>query len=239
MIISIVAAAVLAVIFITVRVTYGAKDERGGVTAMFLKALASLGFIAVGVTAVCLGVQNIRAAVFVLSGLVFGLVGDMVLDLKVVYADAPEEELYLTGGMISFGLGHVMYFVALCLFLGKKVISLPLVGVCVAVAVVIVFAMIFGGEKLMKLDFGKFLVHSLLYAFVLVFMSALSVGTCIVLKNSETALFTAGALLFLLSDVVLTSMYFGGRAKDKTLCAVNHGLYYAAQICIAAFIFTM
>ena len=238
MVIAIIVSCVLAVVFMGVRVTLAEKSTTGGVVAMFVKTLASVGFIAVGVTAICLGVENIKAAMFVICGLVFGLIGDMVLDLKVVYLKQPEEGVYLTGGMVSFGLGHVMYLVAICLLLGKTV-SLPLVGICVAVAAVVACAMVFGGEKFMGFKFGNFVIHSVVYAFCLIFMTALSVGLCITMKSTRMLTFTIGMILFLLSDVVLTSMYFGGRAKDKTLCIINHALYYAAQICIASFIATM
>ncbi len=238
MVIAIIVSCVLAVVFMGVRVTLAEKSTTGGVIAMFVKTLASVGFIAVGVTAICLGVENIKAAMFVICGLVFGLIGDMVLDLKVVYLKQPEEGVYLTGGMVSFGLGHVMYLVAVCLLLGKTV-SLPLVGICVAVAAVVACAMVFGGEKFMGFKFGKFVIHSVVYAFCLIFMTALSAGLCITMKSTRMLTFTIGMILFLLSDVVLTSMYFGGRAKDKTLCIINHALYYAAQICIASFIATM
>lgn len=238
MVVSIIIASVLAIAFMVVRVTVGAKGTQGGVIAMFAKTVASIGFIAVGVTAIYMNVSNIQAAIFVIAGLIFGLIGDMVLDLKVVYLKSAEEGLYLTGGMVSFGIGHIMYFVALCLFLGK-VVTLPLVGICVAIAAVLAVAMVLGGEKFLGFKFGKFVIHSVLYAFCLSFMGAFSIGVCIVMKSTKMLQFAIGMILFLLSDLVLTQMYFGGRAKDKTLCVINHALYYAAQICIASFIFAM
>lgn len=238
MVVSIIIASVLAITFIAMRVTLGTKSVNGGVICMFAKTVASLGFIAVGVVAIYNGVNNIQSAIFMICGMIFGLIGDMVLDLKVVYLKQPEEGVYLTGGMVSFGLGHIMYLVAVCLLL-KDVITLALGGVCVAVAAVLAFAMVFGGEKFMGFRFGKFTVHSILYAFVLIFMSAFAIGTCIEMKNTRMLLFAIGMVLFLLSDVVLTQMYFGGRPKDKTLCVINHVLYYAAQIVLASFMFTM
>lgn len=238
MVVMIIVASVLAIAFMAVRVTVGTKSVQGGVIAMFAKTVASLGFIAIGVAAIYSGVKDIQAAIFVLLGLIFGLIGDMVLDLKVVYLKSPEEGAYLTGGMVSFGIGHVMFLVAMCLFL-DEIVSLSLVGICVAIAAILAVAMVFGGEKFMGFKFGKFTVHSVLYAFCLIFMSAFSIGLCIVMKNTKMLQFAIGMILFLLSDVVLTSMYFGGRAKDKTLCIINHALYYAAQICIASFIYMM
>lgn len=238
MVVSIIIASVLAVIFMAFRVTLGAQDAKGGVIAMLIKTLASLGFIAIGVVAIYTGVEKIQAAIFIMAGLIFGLIGDIVLDMKVIYAKQPEEGVYLTGGMISFGIGHVMYLVAVVLLLGD-VVKLPLIGICVAIAALLACGMVFGGEKFMGLKFGKFTVHSLLYGFCLMFMSALSIGLCIVMKSTRMLQFAIGMILFLLSDVVLSMMYFGGRPKDKTLCVINHALYYAAQICIASFIFTM
>ena len=95
-------ACVLFVVFMALRLTVATKSERGGVVAMFAKTAASLGFISIAVAGLYEGAS--RAALFVLFGLVFGLIGDMVLDLKVVYLEKPEEGVYLTGGMASFGM---------------------------------------------------------------------------------------------------------------------------------------
>ena len=238
MVVSIIIASVLAIVFMAFRVTLGARDTNGGVISMLVKTVASLGFIAIGVTAFYIGVEKVQAAIFIMAGLIFGLIGDIVLDMKVIYHKQPEEGIYLTGGMISFGIGHVMYLVAVILFLGD-VVKLPLIGICVAIAALLACAMVFGGEKFMGLRFGKFTIHSLVYGFCLMFMSAFAIGLCIVMKSTKILQFAIGMILFLLSDVVLSMMYFGGRPKDKSLCVINHALYYAAQICIASFIFTM
>lgn len=243
MVVSVLIACILAVVFIAARVSFASKNNTYGVIVTMLKALASVGFIAVAITAIFMhsGTVHIKGAIFIVAGLIMGLIGDIVLDLKVVYLKSPEEGAYLTGGMASFAIGHVMYFVAMFLYFGKNVISLSIVGICVAVAAVVAFAMVFGGEKIMKFRFGKFTVHSVLYAFVLLFMGAIGVAVWVKGKaiNPHVPLFAVGMILFLLSDVVLTQMYFGGKAKDILLCVVNHALYYAAQICIAAFVFYM
>ena len=115
---TLVIACVLFVVFMVLRLTVATKSEAGGVAAMFAKAAASLGFIAIAIAGLYEGADNFRAALFVLAGLVFGLIGDIVLDLKVVYLERPEEGVYLTGGMVSFGAGHVMFPTAACLFRG-------------------------------------------------------------------------------------------------------------------------
>lgn len=234
-----VAASVLAVLFMMIRVTIGAKDTAGGVIAMFAKALASIAFIMIGVMSIYNGVVNEKAAIFVLFGLVMGLVGDILLDLKLIYAGSKEEGIYLTGGMVSFGLGHILYFVAVIILLGNSVVTGSLIGICVAISVVLAALIIVVGKYVLKFNFGKFIVHSIIYAFMLIFMGALTIACCIAMKDTKMLQFAIGMILFFLSDIVLTQMYFGGKATDKVLCVVNHTLYYAAQICIAAFICLM
>ena len=246
MVVSILIACILAVVFIAARVTIASKSNVNGVIVTMIKALASVGFIAVAVTAIYMGGADrtgvhVPSAIFIVAGLVMGLIGDIVLDLKVVYLRSPEEGAYLTGGMAAFAIGHILYLVAILTYFTSRVISWPVIGICVAVAAVCAFAMVFGGEKLMKFDFGKFTVHSIVYAFFLLFMGAIGIAAWVRGKasNPHVPIFSVGMILFLLSDVVLTQMYFGGKAKDKLLCVINHGLYYAAQICIAAFVFYM
>jgi uncharacterized membrane protein YhhN len=246
MVVSILIACVLAVVFIAVRITVATKDNVGGVIGVLVKILAGLGFIAVAVTAVVMGGADgagikIQSAIFIVAGLVCGLVGDILLDLKVVYRRSKEEGVYLTGGMASFGIGHILYFVGILFYLGSSVISWQIVGICVAVAAVTAFAMVFGGEKIMKLDFGKFTIHSICYAFILVFMTAIGISAWVLTAktNAHVAVFGSGMILFFLSDVVLTQMYFGGKPTDSALCVINHALYYAAQICVASFLFYM
>ena len=180
-------------------------------------------------------------ALFIIGGQIFGMIGDLVLDLKVVYQKKNEEGTYLTGGMVAFGLGHIMFFVAILLYLTSNVLSLAVIGICIAVAAVVAFAIVFGGEKLMGFRFGKFTIHSVIYGFLLIFMSAISIAGWVLYakENPYMPVFSVGMILFFLSDVFLTQMYFGGRPNDKLLCVINHSLYYAAQICVAAFIFYM
>lgn len=231
-----IAASVLAVLFMLIRVTVGARSVEGGVLAMFSKALASVGFIMIGMMCLYIGVVNTQSAVFVLFGLVMGLVGDIVLDLKVVYEKSREEGIYLTGGMASFGIGHIFFFIGILLMLPKTVVTPLLIVICCAMSLGISAAIMLVGKYVLKFDFGKFIIHSAIYAFMLVFMVVFSVACYLLTKDRRLIQFMVGMILFLVSDIVLTQMYFGGKSKDKLLCIINHTAYYAAQICIASFI---
>jgi len=204
----------------------------GGVPALFTKTIASFGFIFAAVIGlIYTDFEKFHA--FLLFGLLFGLIGDVLLDLKRLYKQ--DSATYLNYGMLAFGLGHIMYFMMLGNYYGfegdfitKTFISL---GIAIAVSALIVFA----GGKVMKLNFGEFKWQSFAYSIVLVFVAVLSLFMS--LKNSAMWYVTAGLIAFFASDLVLSTQYFGGREENKLLIIINHILYYGAQILIAGQIF--
>ena len=216
----------LAALFIVVRVT------KGGVFAMVVKALASLSFVAYGVFSLTQITWFNEGSAFIIMGLICGLVGDVLLDAKVVYTK--DNDVYLNSGMLVFGLGHVFYLVGTILF-SKTVINLinP-IWVSALIAAVLTATIMFVGTKL-GLNFGKFLWQSVAYSFILTFMSAFTIYLAIL--QLEFMVIAGGLTLFLLSDLVLSLQYFGGKQTDKFCTIVNHSLYYAAQILIATFLF--
>lgn len=224
MIIMIALAAASAIFFMVIRVL------KGGIYGMLTKALASLFFIVLGVTgAISLAPYIDRAAVLILLGLVLGLIGDIVLDLKVVYPESNDD--YLNAGMISFAISHIVYFIAVVMLITFKVTTfLICLGITVPVSILILLA----SQKL-KVNFGKFIVHAITYLVLLAFMSIYTIA--IAITDTRFILMAVGMVLFLLSDLVLSPMYFAGKQDDKLMCIINHTLYYGAQICIATFIF--
>lgn len=224
MITMIALAAASAIFFMVVRVL------KGGVYGVLTKTLASLVFIALGVTGAISLAPNINsAAIVILLGLVFGLVGDIVLDLKVVYPQS--NDTYLNAGMISFAIGHIIYFIAVIMLIDFKYTTLlASLAITIPISVAILFA-----SRGMKINFGKFIVHAITYTVILTFMSVYTIALAI--NDTRFILMAVGMVLFLLSDLVLSPMYFAGKQDDKLMCIVNHTLYYGAQICIATFIF--
>lgn len=211
----------LASAFIVVRVT------KGGMTALYLKALASVGFVGLGLV-MFFGYSPANwKSIFVILGLVMGLVGDVLLDFKVVQKE--KSDTFLNWGMLAFGVGHMFYFIYLVL----KLPEFNVWGLIIAigVAALITFAIIKFIAPLMKLDFGKFKWQSAAYSFVLSFVMLYAI-TCAVLTPSFW-LIALGLSLIFVSDLILSTMYFGGKQDDKLLCILNHGIYYLGQIAIA------
>lgn len=223
-----IGAGLMAILFIAVRAW------KGGLISMLLKALASFGFVAMGVIGLAVSeLENKIPLGLIVLGLVLGMIGDIMLDLKVIYDN---DKIYLNAGMLSFGLGHLAYFSALTLlaYETEKSLWLPVL-VSIGVALCVTAVILIGGKKIMKLDFGEYLGQTIAYTILLSFMVEYALVLAI-LEACPWILFIAMALFFL-SDVVLSTQYFGGKLHDKLYIVINHVLYYSAQILIALFIF--
>lgn len=212
--------------FLFVRVT------RGGVIALLLKTLASVFFMITGFVGAYLYGFGLET-VFVLIGLLCGMVGDIVLDLK--YCHREFETIYTNAGMLSFGLGHAMYFVTTILVLSLYTnLTLAYVAIAAVVAAILTIVITFISKK-MKFDFGKFFYQTIAYTFVLTFMVAITVITTI--HYAAFWKLMLGIVLIFLSDLVLSTIYFGGQEKNGLMIVVNHVIYYAGQLMICMYLF--
>ena len=210
------------------------RVKEGGVKAAMLKAFASTLFIATGVAAAAsvIGADKFSFALFVVMGLVMGLMGDIWLDLKWVYPES--NDTYTFAGFGSFMIGHFFYLAGL--FIHYAVFAKPLYIVIPAV-----IALLLGGgvvilEKPMKMVYGKFKAITGVYGFVLGFMTFLSGSLALMHNFKEMTLnfMFVGGVLFLLSDLILSGTYFGEGKRRPVDIVTNHVSYYAAQFVIAS-----
>ena len=212
-------------LFLTVRLVWG------GPFGILTKALASFAFVLLAIVGVSQTGAN-AYAIFIVLGLLCGLIGDIVLDNKVVYKE--HENIYLNAGMLSFGIGHIFYFVASVILFSFVSAPSYLIYIALAGAISISLA-IFCLSKPLGLSFGKFFFQSLSYTLILSFMSIYSVMLACYCPNA--ILFAVGICLIFVSDLILSMQYFGGKADSKFLTFANHLVYYAGQILIASVMF--
>lgn len=229
----------LATLFIIVRVKWG------GLKGLITKTVASFGFVTSAILGLVMSdaTELSKWAVGLIAvGLLCGMVGDIILDLKVVYPN--NDNYYLNTGMGSFFLGHIFYIIAFSLLIDGNIsdynstvqmfgCTVPLL-ITIGVSAVLTLAITLS-SKMMGLKFGKFLWQTVGYTFIL----SCSMVYTLVLSIMGGGLWLAfvGMFLFFLSDVVLSFQYFGGKLEDKKLIAVNHALYYTAQIVLVAVLF--
>ena len=186
--------------------------------AVILKGLASLCFVLVGVMAGNGG----QLAKLIVTGLLLGCVADVLLNLRWVFPKKGQL-IFLVGILVFIG-GHVVYIAAV----------LPMAdnwAVCVVVGVVLT-------ALLMKWIFSKITAKKAFKIFGVFYLGAIMLLNCVAVSNLMTApsaftgLFAAGALLFLISDIVLILNTFGQKSKFS-LRVTNLSLYYIGQLLIA------
>ena len=235
LIVGICVALAFASLFIVVRI------KKGGVDGIVTKALASFGFVALGLflMATKAGQNDFSrySSIVILCGLVCGLIGDVLLDLKVVYPF--HEDKYLTFGMLSFLFGHLFFIGSMgVIFAGNatKTITFPIIFIVIMSAVFAV-GIWFVTSRYMHLDYGKHALLSTIYAGVLLFTTVFSIYLAFSTMLTSLFIMAVGFVLFLASDLVLSLQYFGGKQSIKSLIILNHLLYYLAQILIAVSIY--
>lgn len=205
------------------------RVQRGGIAALYAKAVASLCFIATAIAATNENRLFLDFGSWMTFGLVFGLLGDVWLDLKWIYLQ--DKDSYLYSGFIFFLLGHVCFVTAV--FKVGPYTPASLI-VAFAAALVIAFVAILM-EKLLKMHYGKFKWIVFLYSFMLALTMTMSMTLAVITGFEKMwTVMSVGGLLFLLSDLVLSGMYFGEGKNTSFNVILNHTLYYAAQFIMAA-----
>lgn len=232
-----------------------ARDKKSSMLAIILKTVTSLFFIATGLAAM---VENGVAhdldkialpCALVLMGLVLGMVGDITLDFKIYfkglegeYANAgKDKDSMMYFGMLAFGIGHVLYITSMAIrFPGYEMNVLWSALISIAVVAVMFCVTIFA----LKMQFGKFLIPSIIYAFLLCWFVVMSVMYVKPAGASASSIvLLVGSILFVISDMVLSMTYFSKpedyqrqgalNPESRLMIIVNHVTYYLAQFLIA------
>lgn len=199
--------------------------------AVLRKTLVSAFFVLTALAATYATAAKGSFGFFVTAGLVFGLFGDVWLDLKFVYPG--DDEPWSMAGFKSFAIGHIFFMLGMVLNFadlskpGYIVVPLLLGAVCGLGAV--------KSAPLMKLVYGKYEKISIVYGGIL-FAMALLAGSLAMEHGWQCRtlnMMFIGGISFALSDLVLSGTYFGeGHDKPFDIIA-NYITYYGAQFIIA------
>ena len=220
--------AALCVVFICLFLAMRVKKATPKAAAA--KAMTSVCFILAWLV---LARQNMNSfAMFVGGGLLFGLLGDIWLDLKFCYPQ--DDDLFTKLGFSSFAVGHFFYIAAIVSGAsdGFKLNAL----LCALGVGVVVGLVVFLGEKVMKLHYGDYKMISTLYGALLFFMTAFAIFTAVfsgVKANMHLLVMGIGGVLFAVSDLILSGTYFGEGKNRPVDIVTNHVTYYLAQFVIA------
>lgn len=214
------------VIFLTKRTSRVTTD------VVAIKSLASMGFI---LASVFFFVDNKNCpdyiGAFWIGGACFGMLGDIVLDLK--YSKLSDPDRCTKLGFYTFLIGHIFYSISMVIAYGVEVINL----ICVAIGIVAGIIIAIVSEKVMKLEYGKFKRITIIYTAFLCMALGFGGGYTITEHYSlHSVLLNVGFALFVLSDAFLAELYFSKDEKkrtNRTKIVLNHAFYYAAQYVLA------
>ena len=194
------------------------ESKKRYVPAVVLKGLASACFVILGF----LLSGGSPAAKLITVGLLLGCIADVLLNLRMVFPK--KGQLIFLVGIVVFLSGHILYLIAIL----KG--AAPL-WICVIIGVILT-------ALLMKWIFARitakkaFKIFGIVYIGAIMLLNCLAIGNLIVSPSAFTAVFAAGAVLFLLSDIVLILNTFGKETRQG-LRVMNISLYYLGQLLIA------
>ena len=211
------------------------KRAKGfSISNLMLKSVSSLCYLLTAVFALISNpLANIYGSLIIFGG-ALGLVGDILLDLKGIYKK--DESAYLKGGFIFFLVGHVFYSAAIIYFFKMK---WWIILICLLFAIIFSWCNLLSA-KFTKVHFGAYRSIVFIYTIFLAFTLGLSVAAAIASHFSKGYVILAiGALLFTLSDAILSNTFFGRNKNSAMYFFTNHFCYYAGQYLIAASILFM
>ncbi|MDX2077165.1 MAG: lysoplasmalogenase [bacterium] len=135
-------------------------------------------------------------ALWVALGMTFGFLGDLFMAKLIIKGDKA-----VLGGMSAFGLGHVCYIIGI-LGTGQSNIAVWILMLLVAVA--LWYVVVYRTAKTVSTLHYAALPYSLLLA------STAGFAGGVALTSSAFILMAIGAVLFLISDLILATQLFNG-----------------------------
>ena len=224
--------AVFVVLGIIAAIIY-VREKNAGYTikALALKTIASCLFLLTSLAAISKGGSGLIYGCFIIAGQIFGLLGDVWLDLKYVYRS--DDVPHSFSGFKSFSTGHVFFLVGMIIRFGDA--SRPLYIILGFVFGIIAGFLVVPMGKIMKLDFGRFKVISCIYGMLLFSTAGVSFALALMagFTNPSLNILFAGAAAFAISDLVLSRTYFGTDHEKTIDFILNYLFYYGAQFLIS------
>lgn len=204
--------------------------------SLILKMVCSTMFVSVCVLSMFIADNFSRYALTMLVGFVFGWIGDYFLHAK------PSNAYFVTG-FISFLIGHIIYIVA---FVKATPVIAPdyklFNGVEIAVIIGIV-TLLMAAAEVVKVKFSPSVVKVGVIIYLLAINSmvvrAAVLGYSYYKTGAEFGIFALlllgiGATAFLLSDITLGIIIFGGRKKNYPIKIFNIITYFWGQVMLAS-----
>ena len=195
-----------------------AESKEEYVKAVILKGLASLCFVLIGL--ICS--PGTHVAAMIVAGLVIGSTADVLLNLRMVFKE--KGQIIFLIGILVFLTGHIMYLAAVFPLCSYKAVCIISGIVLTALLMIWIFQRITAKPA--------FKIFGIVYIGAIMLLNCVAIGNVIAEQSAFNMIFALGAVLFLVSDIVLILNTFGSEFR-QSLRNTNIALYYAGQLLIA------
>jgi len=210
-----------------------APSLQSGKRPLYLKSICAAGFVLVCISAVFASGGFTAYSVFILAGAVMGAAGDVLLGISM-------KGIWFVLGLLSFLSGHILYIIAFingsAIYGNSKILNVYEIAAIAALFMICILS----GIKV-KAKTGKMLPAVLIYAAAIVAMLVKAVSFSVILAGSRSEISACmclifGAVLFVLSDSLLSLRLFTGKRPNKMpwLCLAS---YFMAQVLIASSVY--
>ena len=196
---------------------YGERQKKH-VPATVFKGLASLSFVILGLLCSPGG----KTASLVITGLILGMIADILLNLRFVFKEKAQS--VFLAGILVFLTGHILYLAAVFPLIRHRLTAVIAGAAVTAVLIGWLFSRITAKKS--------FRIFGIIYIGAIVILNSAAIFNLVQHPGAFSLVFAAGALLFLISDIVLILNTFGPQTRFG-LRVTNTVLYYVGQLLIA------
>jgi uncharacterized membrane protein YhhN len=209
---------------------------KGVKRSLISKCICSALFILIGVFAMIASDNYKLFAPLMLAGLFLSSWGDYFLGVTM------KGKLFVAG-IFSFMVAHIFYISAFVSFLAFTEPGRPLINISEIIFFIALLVVLAISSFAFKLDMGKLKALIFVYSAVIMAMLVKATSLAQVLYTAEgehsvaaALLLFVGAVLFVVSDAVLSLMLFGGKDTQK-MTILNLSTYFSAQVLLATSIY--
>ena len=187
-------------------------------SSVIFKGLASSCFVIAGL-ALSAGTNTAHSIV---AGLITGCAADVVIELRHLFIEKANVPFLL--GCLLFLAGHILYLAVVFPISSRKLL-------CIAAAIILT-------PPLIIWIFRKITAKTVLKIVGIVYLGTVMLLNCAAISNltetpsAFTGVFAAGALLFMVSDILLVLNTFGTE-RSQRIKNTYISIYYAGQFLIA------
>lgn len=207
------------IIYIIVLIYLLITAKKRGENYIKVKMSLSILFVLTSVATYLLGSRNDgKRFTFLFLALLFCLIGDFFLGQ--VDFDIFSNTKCFKYGVVSFSIAHIFFSVMFYLFIGFELTNFIL-------PIILMFAVHFLEKfNLIEVRQLKFIIT--IYAAIIGIMATMAIKVALYgnLQSTYGMLTKIGAILFLLSDLILAFLYFGKMKNKEKLRVFNLSTYY-------------